>query len=253
MMTKLLCVALCAALPATAFADDRSKEDWTGAAELGLAVTRGNSHSENFNGKLSLASESADWTHKFALEGVRARARVSGDFDDDGVPDERDELSANRYQIAASSGYRMTPRASWIGALRHEDDDFSSFDYQTTFSIGYGYRWLDDERTKFAAELGPGYRRAKRADSGELDTDLILRGVVDFSHALTPNTALTNKLLVESGDSNNFAQNDFGVAVAMNSRLALKTGIQLRHNSEVEPGRRKTDTLTTVNLVYTLH
>lgn len=252
MMMKLLCASLCAALPAIGFAAEPTK-DWTGAAELGLAVTRGNSHSENFNGKLALESESVDWTHKLGLEGVRARARVSGDFDDDGVLDERDELSANRYQFAASSGYRMTPKASWIGALRHEDDDFSSFEYQTTASLGYGYRWLDNERSTLAAELGPGYRRAKRADGGAVDSDLILRGVLDFSHALTANTALTNELLVESGDSNRFAQNDFGIAVAMNSRLALKTGLQLRHNSEVAPGRRKTDTLTTVNLVYTLH
>jgi putative salt-induced outer membrane protein len=251
-MMKLLCASLCAALPAVAIAGDAPQYGWTGAAELGLAVTRGNSHSENFNGKLALLDESADWTHKFAVEGVRARARVSGDFDDDGVIDQRDELSANRYQLSASSGYRMTPRASWIGALRHEDDDFSAFDYQTTFSLGYGYRWLDDERSRFSAELGPGYRRAKRA-VGDVETDLILRGVVEYRHALTPNTALTNKLLVESGDDNRFAQNDFGIAVAMNSRLALKTGVQLRHNSEVADGARKTDTLTTVNLVYTLH
>jgi putative salt-induced outer membrane protein len=37
----------------------------------------------------------------------------------------------------------------------------------------------------------------------------------------------------------------------MNDRLALKAGWQARHNSDVADGKRKTDTLTTVNLVYT--
>ena len=61
---------------------------------------------------------------------------------------------------------------------------------------------------------------------------------------------LSNHLLVESGKYNTFAQNELGVSVAMNSHLALKAGLQARHNSEVEAQRKKTDTLTTMNVVY---
>ena len=59
-----------------------------------------------------------------------------------------------------------------------------------------------------------------------------------------------NKLLVESGEYNTFAQNDLGVSVTMNSHLALKAGWQARHNSDVAPDRKRTDTLTTMNVVY---
>ena len=45
---------------------------------------------------------------------------------------------------------------------------------------------------------------------------------------------MVNKLLVESGDYNTFAQNDLGVSVAMNSHLALKAGLQARRNSDVD-------------------
>src|SRR3546814_16657575 len=55
--------------------------------------------------------------------------------------------------------------------------------------------------------------------------------------------------LFRSSD-NTFLQNDIGIAVAMNEKFALKAGLQARYNSEVEPGTKKTDTQTTINLVY---
>ena len=45
-------------------------------------------------------------------------------------------------------------------------------------------------------------------------------------------------------------QNDAGVAVSMTKKLSLKVGFQVRHNSTVLPGIKKTDTLATTNLVY---
>jgi putative salt-induced outer membrane protein len=36
----------------------------------------------------------------------------------------------------------------------------------------------------------------------------------------------------------------------MNAKLALKAGLQFRHNSDVAPGLKKTDSLFTTNLVY---
>lgn len=244
-----LLLPLLAALPFTASAED---EGWSGTGEFGLALTRGNSHSENLNAKLALENESDDWLHKYGLTAVRSESEVVGDFDGDGEVERRSELGANRYALNASSGYKMNARASWIGALRYENDDFAAYRDQVTFSIGFGYQLVDTERNELSVELGPGFRRARPQDGGDAENDLIFRSLVDYRYNLTANTALTNTLLVEAGDDNRFAQNDFGIAVAMNDRFALKTGVQVRYNSEVEPGTKNTDTLTTVNLVYSL-
>jgi len=45
-------------------------------------------------------------------------------------------------------------------------------------------------------------------------------------------------------------QNDAGLSVTMTSKLALKVALQIRHHSNVLPGVKRTDTLTTTNLVY---
>lgn len=244
-LRSTLALALAAALPLAAHA-----EGWSGSGEFGLAVARGNAESENLNGKLNFLNEDAQWKHQFFLAALRAKGQVFGDFDGDGIPESRSQLTANRYELGASSAYKFSERASWVAALRYENDDFAAYAWQQTFSIGFGYKFVDNERTQLSTEIGPGLRRAKDAASGDTESDGIVRGVLDFKQALTENTSLVNAFLLESGEDNTFAQNDLGLQVAMNSRLALKLGLQARHNTEVAPGRKKTDTLSTVNLVY---
>jgi putative salt-induced outer membrane protein len=252
MHRSVVVLGLALALPATALrAEEAAEPGWTGTGELGLALARGNAKSENLNTKLNFRNEDAQWKHQFSFAALRAKGESSGDFDGDGVPEQRFELNANRYEAGASSALKMNERAYWVGALRYENDDFAPFEHQTTFSLGYGYTAISSETTSLSLEAGPGYRRAKNAASGETETDTILRAQVDFQHQLTENTQLGNLLLLESGADNTFVQNDLGLKVAMNSKLALKASLQVRNNSEVAPGTDKTDTLTTVNLVYT--
>jgi len=45
-------------------------------------------------------------------------------------------------------------------------------------------------------------------------------------------------------------QNDLGLEVTIKGALGLRVGYQVRHNTDVLPGVEKTDTLTTVGLLY---
>lgn len=245
-----LIAASCLAIVAPAQAE--SADGWTGTGELGLALSRGNARSENLNTKLAFLNEDDRWKHAFGFAALRAKGEVTGDFDGDGTPEERFELNANRYEFSASSALKVNERSSWVASLRYENDDFAPFEHQSTFALGYGHSFIDSDATKLRAEIGPGYRRAKNASTGETESDGIVRGLIDYAHQLTATTKIGNHFLLESGSDNTFMQNDLGVSVAINASFALKAGIQLRHNTEVAAGRDKTDTLTTVNLVYTI-
>jgi|HigsolmetaAR201D_1030396.scaffolds.fasta_scaffold04035_1 putative salt-induced outer membrane protein len=242
---------LLATLPA--YAQDAAPADgWTGTGELGFAMSRGNARSENLNARLAFGKETAQWKHEWYAAALRAKGEVTGDFDGDGTDEERYELNANRYELGAASAYKFNDRSYVIGSGRYEHDEFSAYDYQATLSIGYGYRFVDNDRTHLSAEIGPGFRRARDAATGETENGAIGRARVNFSHKLTDNTELVDTLLVESGSDNTFAQNDLGLVVAMNEAFALKAGLQVRYNSDVDAaaGVKKTDTLTTINLVY---
>lgn len=247
-----LAIVLLCGMPLTIQAQDAAPTGWTGTGELGLALARGNARSENLNGKLAFANEDAHWKHNYYLSVLRSKGEVTGDFDGDGVAEENFELTANRYEAGASSAIKVNEVSSWVVALRYENDDFAPFENQATFSMGYGHNFIKNDETTLSGEIGPGYRRAKSASTGEAQSDVIVRGLLDYKHKLTDNTALYNTLLIESGSDNTFGQDDFGVQVAMNEAFALKAGLQVRHNTDVGPGIDKTDTLTTVNLVYNI-
>lgn len=243
----LLAAALLASLPLTAMASDSG---WSGTGEFGLAMARGNAKSDNANGKIAFAKEDDRWKHSFYASALRNKAEVSADLDGDGVAEKFMQTSANRYELGASSAVKMSEVSSWVAALRYENDDFAPYEHQTTFSIGYGHTFIKNERTTLTTEIGPGYRRAKDAITGQTDGEFIGRGLLGYSHMLTANTTLFDTLLVEAGSDNTFVSNEFGVSVAMSEKLALKAGFDVRHNTDVGPGIEKTDRLTKVNLVY---
>ena len=134
--------------------------------------------------------------------------------------------------------------------------------WQGVVSLGYGYIALKDERNELSFEIGPGYKRYRPADVDVLvngvmvpqqqttQGEVVARGLINYKYKITNNTAFENTFLMEAGSKNTYLQNDAGVAVSMTKKMALKVGFQVRHNSDVLAGVKKTDTLTTTNLVY---
>lgn len=266
MKKHLLPLALLAALPLGAAAAENG--EWSGTGEVGFAAARGNAKSENLNAKLQFKKEDEQWKHNFYLTALRAKGEIKTPYIDGNgdLAYKKDyELNANRYELGASSGYKLDERSYIVGAVRYENDDFSPFDYQAVISIGYGYTVLKNASNELSFEVGPGYKRYKPVDviGPELDADnnpvrhsfgsegeVVGRGLVAYRHSFTDTTSFVNTLLVEAGSDNTFLQNDAGLQVDINKKLALKVGYQIRHNSDVAPGTKKNDQLMTTNLVY---
>jgi putative salt-induced outer membrane protein len=222
----------------------------TGGGEVGFAASHGNSNTESFNGRLDLTyADGGAWRHSANLFGLRSRSEYNAIREDGSVVRDR-RTTANRYTINANSAYLMDDRGTINTALRHEEDDFGTYSRQQSISLSYGNRVIENERAHLDLQVGPGYRRAHDTLDNRTEAGLIGRGLIDLRYSLSENTDIVNKLLIESGEYNTFAQNDLGVSVTMNSHLALKAGWQARHNSDVAPDIKKTDTLTTMNVVY---
>lgn len=210
--------------------------DWTGTGELGLVFARGNSDTETVNAKLGLTYERERWSNVTELSYLRS--------------ENEGELDASRFLASNKTRYDLTDRSYLIGSGRYDADKFSSFDYQATAALGYGYRILDGETHSLTVEAGPGVRFSETRDSGDKQTEVIGRGALDYAWTISETAELTNGFLVETGSSNTFFENDLALTVAINGDLSLKTGVAVRHNTDVEAGRDNTDVLSTVNLVY---
>ncbi|HET8942946.1 MAG TPA: DUF481 domain-containing protein [Rudaea sp.] len=259
MKPTLLASAILLTLPLVALADP-PPQGWSGSGEAGLAIASGNTKSQNLNVKLELKFNDDQWKDEFSFVAQRNKANVA---DADGSS--RYDLTANRYEVAGSAGYKLDERSYIVGALRYEHDEFSPYDYQYIASIGYGYQVLKNASDELSFEAGPGYKVAQPAKffvpntspppalievDPDSDSNVVLRGKMDYKHTFNATTAFVDTFVVEAGSGNKFMQNDAGVSVKMNSSLALKVAYQVRHNSEVTGGFKKTDQLLTTNLVY---
>ncbi|WP_083487578.1 DUF481 domain-containing protein [Pseudoxanthomonas dokdonensis] len=222
---------------------------WSGGGEFGYASAKGNSNTESLNGKLDFKYSQGLWKHSANVTALRSSSEYMR-IDDDGSVHSGSNTTANRYALGINSGYSMDERGTLNATYRQEKDDFGSFSRQRSLAFSYGNRVVDGDRVQLDLQFGPGYRRAYDTVQQRMEASVIGRGLADFRVGLTDNTEVVNKLLVESGKYNTFAQNDLGVSVTMNSHLALKAGWQARHNSDVEADDKRTDTLTTMNVVY---
>jgi len=209
---------------------------WKGKGEVGIVYARGNTDTETANVKLDLAKEVDRWKHGFGISALRAATD--------------DLVTAERYGGFWQSDYKLTDRSYWFGGVRYEADEFSGFDYQASATTGYGYKFIDTDATKLAGQVGVGYRRSKLLPLGETDGDTIFRGDLKFEHALTATTKILDTFIVEAGSDNTFAANELALQVKMTDKFALSLGFAIRHNTDPPAGLEKTDTLTTVNLVY---
>ncbi|HYG08159.1 MAG TPA: DUF481 domain-containing protein [Stenotrophomonas sp.] len=243
-----LAVALAVSFPALAQEEASTPRKWTGSGELGLTSASGNTRSQNLNALLSVGLDEGRWHHDASAFWLRSRGNVL--IDDNGVARSTTRDTANRFGVNLSSAYDLSKRSYLVGSARYDHDNFASYQWRGVAGIGYGYRWFDDARRHLLTEFGPGFRRSREAATGHVANETIVRGLADFSWRLTDNTKLLDTLLLETGRLSTFVQNDIGLQVAMSKRLALKLGYQVRYNSKVDPGFKKTDTVTTLNLVY---
>ena len=231
-----LATAALLAAPAVTFAQDSTDDRWSGTGELGLAIAKGNSDTQTLVGKLGAKRTQGPWTYSAGA------AFLQGEADD--------VESAYRYEAFGSAARDLNTKSYIVGGLRTERDHYASYEYQSVASASYGFRAVDSEATKLTFEVGAGYRWSKLQGLRVHENGVIGRGMMDFKHQFNDNVAFYDNLLVESGKDNTFARNDIGVLVKMTDALALKAGVETRYNTDVLPGIKKTDTLTTVNVVY---
>lgn len=228
-----------------------AQAQWTGKAELGILLASGNTESKAANSKLDMIHEGAKWRNTFGFAALYSEGEA---FE-----------TAERYEAKYQADFKITDHFSWFGSLRGEQDRFSAFAYQATVSTGGSYQFIDSPTTKLDASLGAGYRRSQpqeliKSDAGEVldrikgeaDNEPVATLSSNYEHSFTESTKLTNKFLAESGSDNTAVQNDIALSVNMTQSFALAVGFGVRYNSDPPPLAETTDTLTTVNLVYTI-
>jgi putative salt-induced outer membrane protein len=224
--------AMACALPAMA--------QWTGKGEAGVAIASGNTDTKSANARVAVGYKSDAWEDSATLAGNYVRT--------DGL------TTARRWELGAQTRYNFGAHTFWFGAGRYEQDRFSGFDHQGVISTGVGRKFIDSDTTHLAGQVGVGFKFfetiATLAAPASKETELGGVASLNFDHQLTKTTTVYDKFGAEFTSDNNFLQNELGLTVKMTDRLALSLAYAVRHNTDPPVGFKKTDTLSTLNLVY---
>jgi len=238
MMTRnLLCAAPLMLSPLVASPALAAEEDgrWSGSTELGASITTGNTDSSTINAKLDIGYEREPWKYALRLEALRSS--------EDG------EDTADRVLAEFKSDYTLTERSYLFGVLRGTRDEFSGYDYQASAAAGYGRKLWVSDKGYWDAEIGPGVRIAETED-GERETNLIARVASGLEYRFSDFAKFSQDVTVLAGENNTEIESVTGLTSSLTDTLAMKLSYTVQHNTEVPAGTEKTDTYTSINLVY---
>lgn len=208
---------------------------WKSQAELGFVKTSGNTKTSSTNIKFDVTNEREKWRHNVHLEGYSTET--------DGI------TSAERYQFSEKSDYKFNEFDYLFFRTDYDKDRFGGFEYQATFSLGYGRRLLNKDTMTFDVEIGPGIRYSK-VEFFETEKESLLRVAAKYNWDITESSKFTQELAYDEGEELTVSKSITTLQANIQSNLAMKLTHTVKHNSVVPLGAKKTDTETAVTLVY---
>ena len=240
LIRKPLAVA-CLVVAPVAWAQESGNVE--GEAELGILLTSGNTEETKVNGRLALKHETTMW-------------RNTGEFSSR-YTEADEETTAEEYQAALESDYKFDEQQYWFVRGSWEDDRFSGYDFESTLSTGYGNRvWQVGERSFLDLSGGLGYRYNKleevNDDGDDAEKEAIARLAAHFDYALSDTALFRQKLSTEIGldENNTISQSETSLQTSIVGSLSMKAAFRVKHVSDAPAGTDKTDTETSLSLLY---
>ncbi|MDQ2077148.1 YdiY family protein [Marinimicrobium sp. ABcell2] len=245
LLTTLLATSLAAPLAMA----EKDQRPWKVSAEVGAIATSGNTETTTIQGKIDAEHNTPNWSNRYTL-GVLFKEDQIQQADGSTAT----VKTAERVSVSARGGYRLAREHSTLFVYgSHVDDEFAAYSTYTTVSVGYGARLHDGSRTQLDAEIGPGYYWAdQRLSDGSTvaESSVIARGALKFDWQWTESADFRQVLSVETGPDNTRTTSDTSLSTRINNAFQMKVGFNLTSDTDVAPGKERTDTTTYVNLVY---
>ena len=225
----------------SAHADDEQISEpavpvWSGKAELGTNTATGNTETSSRSGKLALKRKSSVWDFSGKLEALYS--------EDDRV------ASKEKYYGSLQFDRKFSEHSYLAITVDQERDRFSGYTYQSTASLGYGYRLLNTDSQHLDVEAAPGYRRDKYQDSGKTEEEDIIRLALKYNWKISAAATFTQEANADLGEGNSIYKTETGLQSQLNGSLAMKLTYKVKYVDDVPEDTENTDTEFGVTLVY---
>jgi putative salt-induced outer membrane protein len=245
MTAKAALLLLLALYAGGALASQEAVRGWTTSVQLGANATSGNTVGASVTGELDAAQELDNWSNRYV---------VSAFLKDDQIPDEQGEpvhvRSAQRYAVSAKAALKLKdPREKLFVLASYVDDRFGAFVKYATLAAGRTSRVCQAAGRTLDIDVGPGYFTGTRAD-GEAQAGLIARGAAALKWKIGDSAVFANTLSVERSAVNFRTVTEASLSTKITDAVQMKAAFTARNDSEVPAERKRTDTQTSLSLVY---
>jgi putative salt-induced outer membrane protein len=202
---------------------------------LGYVGTTGNTETTTFNTEMLVTLRTERWTHNGKFQGLGAQ--------------DHSVTTAERYLLEEKSDFNLDELQYLFAKGAYLDDRFSGYNYQASVAAGYGRYLIKSDTLSLDAFGGLGYRESDVVN-GDSDGEGIITVGENLAWQISSNSALVQSFTSDIGEEFTVSRFEIGLTSNIIDRIATKIAFQARNTSEVPAGNKKTDTQTSVSLVY---
>ncbi|HEU4577376.1 MAG TPA: DUF481 domain-containing protein [Polyangiaceae bacterium] len=185
-------------------------------------------------------------------------------------PDLPTEVTVENYQGSVRYDYFFVGGLAGFGSVSARRDRFQELDLRLNFDPGLAYYFIDEKEQRFWGELGYDLqydvRRQQAVDASLADPTLDDLDRTEVRHNARLFAGYVNQVgaAVKFNSGAEYLQNvtkaknarvnlDLGLTSQINGSFSVATTFSLKFDNNPLPGVEKTDLVTALSLVYTLH
>lgn len=231
------------------YAAEGEDQPWEAMAEVGVIATAGNTETTSVQAKADIKQQLQRWHNQYIFSILFKEDQV---LQDDGTKET--EKTAERYFSSLKGAYQLErENTNFFLFGSYSDDQFGAYRTYSTFALGFGTRLLETSTMKLDAEIGPGYFRANRVlsdETTETESGILARAAAAYSWQVTETAEFKQTLSIESAEENTRTVAESSLSTRINGAMQMKVGVNIANDSDVGPDKKRTDTMSYVNLVY---
>ncbi len=232
---KLIAICLIVQMGISSAYADEVEKAYEASLSLGYVGTSGNTDTQTYNTEFLMAYNFANWLHNIKFQGMGTQ--------------ENSSTTAERYFLEDKSDYELSDDQYLFVKVNYLADRFSGYDSQTSLAAGYGRYFYKQDNFSFQGFAGVGYRQSEIADAGT-EGEAILSVGENLKWKISESSSVTHSLTSEIGQDITVTVFEIGLVSNIIDRIATKIAFQARNTSDVPEGKEKTDTQTSISLVY---
>ncbi|RLE15757.1 MAG: hypothetical protein DRJ14_09755 [Acidobacteria bacterium] len=160
-----------------------------------------------------------------------------------------------KIEAGVKTDYSIAEKSSIFTNIVWRKDEPSGIDHNISLASGYGRTFFDTDQSMLKGGAGlEGFQEEKLIDGSHItDSALAIYFQVDYRYRFSKNNTLkfSNESRMSLSDNNDYrVANALSYVSAINHTLALEISYQHNYKNLPVNNKRKTDSTTTVNLVF---